>query len=47
MKNGKCSGDLGMENYNKDTTLVPIVIATEGLLVWIRKPYNFIWIRSR
>ena len=30
IKNGDCSGHLGMDNYCKDTTLVFIVIATEA-----------------
>ena len=30
MKNGNCSGDLGTENYSKDTTLASIVIAIKA-----------------
>ena len=43
MKNGDCSGNLGTENYCKDTTLVSIVIAIKTFGSLDTRNYRIHW----
>ena len=43
MKNGNCSGDLGTENYYKDTILVSIVIAIQAFGSLDTRDYGIRW----